>query len=151
MNAMKQVIAKLETELHEKSTNNSFLEAEIRTMQRKLQMKDAEINRQSTELHKLRVTKFFHKHWGKRIFMSFFRNSRFFSSCSKKDEWENDAFWRKSWEMARSYLWGWLAQGRDSISWSHDYWQLNVTKGQWRGSHKKRLRTKWNLFSCKLT
>lgn len=54
MNAMKQVIAKLETELHEKSTNNSFLEAEIRTMQRKLQMKDAEINRQSTELHKLR-------------------------------------------------------------------------------------------------
>ena len=55
MNAMKQVIAKLETELHEKSTNNSFLEAEIRTMQRKLQMKDAEINRQSTELHKLRV------------------------------------------------------------------------------------------------
>ena len=72
MNAMKQVIAKLETELHEKSTNNSFLEAEIRTMQRKLQMKDAEINRQSTELHKLRVTKFFHKHWGKRIFMTFF-------------------------------------------------------------------------------
>ena len=61
MNAMKQVIAKLETELHEKSTNNSFLEAEIRTMQRKLQMKDAEINRQSTELHKLRV-KLFENH-----------------------------------------------------------------------------------------
>ena len=66
MNAMKQVIAKLETELHEKSTNNSFLEAEIRTMQRKLQMKDAEINRQSTELHKLRVTKFFSQTLGQK-------------------------------------------------------------------------------------
>ena len=75
MNAMKQVIAKLETELHEKSTNNSFLEAEIRTMQRKLQMKDAEINRQSTELHKLRVnsepkiiqnSKNIYEHFGKK-------------------------------------------------------------------------------------
>lgn len=55
MNAMKQVIAKLETELHEKSTNVSYLEAEIRTLQRKLQMKDAEIAKQERELHKLRV------------------------------------------------------------------------------------------------
>jgi len=54
MNAMKQVIAKLETELHEKSTNASYLEAEIRTLQRKLQMKDAEIAKQERELHKLR-------------------------------------------------------------------------------------------------
>ncbi len=53
---MKQVIAKLETELHEKSTNVSFLEAEIRTLQRKLQMKDAEIAKQERELHKLRVS-----------------------------------------------------------------------------------------------
>ena len=56
MNSMKQVIAKLETELHEKSTNVSFLEAEIRTLQRKLQMKDAEIAKQERELHKLRVS-----------------------------------------------------------------------------------------------
>lgn len=54
MNAMKQVIAKLETELHEKSTNNSYLEAEIRSLQRKLQMKDQEIAKQERELHKLR-------------------------------------------------------------------------------------------------
>ena len=56
MNSMKQVIAKLETELHEKSTNVSFLEAEIRTLQRKCQMKDAEIAKQERELHKLRVS-----------------------------------------------------------------------------------------------
>ena len=61
MNAMKQVIAKLETELHEKSTNASYLEAEIRTLQRKLQMKDAEIAKQERELHKLRVRLF--KYW----------------------------------------------------------------------------------------
>jgi len=54
MNSIKQVVAKLETELHEKSTNVSFLEAEIRTLQRKLQMKDAEIAKQERELHKLR-------------------------------------------------------------------------------------------------
>lgn len=54
MNAIKSVVAKLETELHEKSTNVSFLEAEIRTLQRKLQMKDAEIAKQERELHKLR-------------------------------------------------------------------------------------------------
>ena len=53
---MKQVIAKLETELHEKSTNVSFLEAEIRTLQRKMQVKDAEIAKQERELHKLRVS-----------------------------------------------------------------------------------------------
>ncbi len=57
MNAIKSVVAKLETELHEKSTNVSFLEAEIRTLQRKLQMKDAEIAKQERELHKLRVSK----------------------------------------------------------------------------------------------
>ena len=61
MNAMKQVIAKLETELHEKSTNVSFLEAEIRTLQRKMQVKDAEIAKQERELHKLRVSILFFK------------------------------------------------------------------------------------------
>ena len=55
MNAMKQVVAKLETELHEKSTNVSYLEAEIRSLQRKLQVKDQEIAKQERELHKLRV------------------------------------------------------------------------------------------------
>ena len=55
MTAMKHVIAKLETELHEKSTNVSYLEAEIRTLQRKCQVKDAEIAKQERELHKLRV------------------------------------------------------------------------------------------------
>ena len=59
MNAIKSVVAKLETELHEKSTNVSFLEAEIRTLQRKLQMKDAEIAKQERELHKLRVSKWY--------------------------------------------------------------------------------------------
>ena len=52
---MKQVIAKLETELHEKSTNVSYLEAEIRSLQRKCQVKDQEIAKQERELHKLRV------------------------------------------------------------------------------------------------
>merc|ERR1712213_102231 len=51
---MKQVVAKLETELHEKSTNVSYLEAEIRSLQRKLQVKDQEIAKQERELHKLR-------------------------------------------------------------------------------------------------
>lgn len=57
MNAVKQVIAKLETELHEKSTNVSYLEAEVRSLQRKLQMKDSEIARQDRELNKLKVQK----------------------------------------------------------------------------------------------
>ena len=67
MNAMKQVIAKLETELHEKSTNVSYLEAEIRSLQRKCEVKDQEIAKQERELHKLRVntissvTRFFQK------------------------------------------------------------------------------------------
>ena len=55
MISMKQVVAKLETELHEKSTNVSYLEAEIRSLQRKLQVKDQEIAKQERELHKLRV------------------------------------------------------------------------------------------------
>ena len=55
MSAVKQVIAKLETELHEKSTNVSYLEAEVRSLQRKLQMKDSEIARQDRELNKLKV------------------------------------------------------------------------------------------------
>ena len=56
MTAMKQVIAKLETELHEKSTNVSHLEAEIRSLQRKCQVKDQEIAKQEREIHKLRVS-----------------------------------------------------------------------------------------------
>ena len=61
MNAIKQVVAKLETELHEKSTNVSYLEAEIRSLQRKLQVKDQEIAKQERELHKLRVRKYHKK------------------------------------------------------------------------------------------
>ena len=56
MTAMKQVIAKLETELHEKSTNVSHLEAEIRSLQRKCQVKDQEIAKQEREIHKLKVS-----------------------------------------------------------------------------------------------
>ena len=67
MNAMKQVVAKLETELHEKSTNVSYLEAEIRSLQRKLQVKDQEIAKQERELHKLRVRRWF-KYFQKSLF-----------------------------------------------------------------------------------
>lgn len=76
MNAMKQVIAKLETELHEKSTNVSYLEAEIRTLQRKLQMKDAEIAKQERELHKLRVMQLDNSI---PTFLSFLKNSSCFN------------------------------------------------------------------------
>jgi len=51
---LKTLISDMETELKEKCGENSMLEAEVRTLQRKLARRDNEILKQERELHKLR-------------------------------------------------------------------------------------------------
>ena len=53
---LRGLLSDLEVELKEKTTENSAFEAEIRSLQRKLTKRDAEILRQERELHKLRVS-----------------------------------------------------------------------------------------------
>ena len=52
---LRTLVTDLESELREKAAENACFEAEIRTLQRKLAKRDAEILRQERELHKLRV------------------------------------------------------------------------------------------------
>jgi len=53
--AMRALIARMEAELSEKTSEAATYEAEIRSLQRKLAKREAEIHRQERELHKLRV------------------------------------------------------------------------------------------------
>ena len=52
---LRTLLSDLESDLKDKCAENSDFEAEIRGLQKKLAMKDAEIMRQERELHKLRV------------------------------------------------------------------------------------------------
>jgi len=51
----KTLVSNLENELKSKENKNSMLEAEIRSLQRRLVRRDNEILKQERELHKLRI------------------------------------------------------------------------------------------------
>ena len=56
MEVLKTLLSDLELEVKEKASEAACYEAEIRSLQRKLAKRDAEILRQERELHKLRVS-----------------------------------------------------------------------------------------------
>lgn len=56
MQVLRDLVTDMESELKDKSSENASYEAEIRSLQRKLAKRDAEIVRQERELHKLRVS-----------------------------------------------------------------------------------------------